>query len=70
MSDALLVAVVTNALLLLAPKSVFPDMSNDWRPPLLLFPVTFVAGWLSSWRYYRINDFNRIDPFYIRAGLG
>jgi hypothetical protein len=66
----LISAVFYLALLLLAPDSVFQFMNTDWRLGFIVLPFTFFAGLASAWIFYRNNDSNRLDPFYIRAWGG
>ncbi len=56
---------------LMIPDSAFNRMNIDWLfGVVILLPSSFVSGLLSSWLFYRKNDFTCIDPFYIRAWSG
>ena len=65
-ADAFVVAAFL-AVFLLAPDSVFAGTAMSWGMGLILFPVMFIAGFVSSWIYYRSHDPSCIDPFYTRA---
>ncbi len=65
--DVLFSAAVFLAALLWAPDSVIQRMNTDWLLGFFLLPFTFFTGVASSWIFYRDNDSNRLDPFYIRA---
>lgn len=66
-ADVLFSAVVLVAALLLLPANELGKMNVDWLFGFFLLPITFLAGLLASWIFYRSHDWTVIDPFYIRA---
>ena len=71
-ADVLFVTVVEVVALLLIPASELRKMNVDWLFGVILLPLSFLVGLLSSWLFYRKHELTVIDPFYIRAcwGLG
>ena len=65
--DVILCFLVLIAALLFVPKHFFSRMNIGWFSSLFIFPLTFIAGLLSSEFHYRRYKSYLDNPFYIRA---